>query len=53
MRKYSEYEFRTQPWFDQSKFDGFNWAIPMKTLAIYCFDLARPKSPGGRCVFRG
>jgi carbonic anhydrase len=38
MRKYSEYENRTQPWFDQSKFDGFNFAIPMKTLVIYCFD---------------
>ncbi|HEY4925137.1 MAG TPA: carbonic anhydrase [Roseiarcus sp.] len=38
MRKYGEYENRTQPWFDQSKFDGFNFAIPMKTLVIYCFD---------------
>jgi carbonic anhydrase len=38
MSKYSQYEFRTQSWLDQSKFDGFNWAIPMKTLVIYCFD---------------
>lgn len=38
MRKYSEYENRTQPWFDQSKFDGFNFAIPMKTLTIHCLD---------------
>jgi carbonic anhydrase len=38
MGKYSEYENRTQPWFDQSKFDGFNFAIPMKTLVIYCLD---------------
>jgi carbonic anhydrase len=36
--KYSEYEFRAQPWFDLSKFDGFNRFIPMKTMVIYCFD---------------
>jgi carbonic anhydrase len=36
--KYSEYEFRTQPWFDQDKFEGFNFAIPMKTMVIHCFD---------------
>jgi carbonic anhydrase len=35
---YSEYEFRTQPWFDQDNFDGFNFAIPMKTMVIHCFD---------------
>ncbi|HTW66276.1 MAG TPA: hypothetical protein VME17_16745 [Bryobacteraceae bacterium] len=43
MRKYSEFETRTQPWFDESWFDqfnfkGFNRAIPMKTLVIYCLD---------------
>ena len=38
MSKYSEFEFRTQPWFDQSKFQGFNQVIPMKTMVIYCFD---------------
>ncbi len=32
MGKYTEFETRTQPWFDESKFDGFNFAIPMKTL---------------------
>jgi carbonic anhydrase len=36
--KYSEYEFRTQPWFDVENFTGFNQAIPMKTLVIHCFD---------------
>jgi carbonic anhydrase len=36
--KYSEYEFRTQPWFDQDNFKGFNDAIPMKTMVICCFD---------------
>jgi carbonic anhydrase len=38
MEKYTEFETRTQPWFDESKFDGFNFAIPMKTLVIYCAD---------------
>jgi carbonic anhydrase len=35
---YSDYEFRTQPWFDQDNFKGFNFAIPMKTMVIHCFD---------------
>lgn len=38
MTNFSEYEFRTQPWFDQSKFDGFDAFIPMKTIVIFCFD---------------
>jgi len=38
MSKFSGYEFRTQPWFDQNKFEGWNQAIPMKTLVIHCFD---------------
>jgi carbonic anhydrase len=38
MEKYTEFETRTQPWFDESKFDGFNFAIPMKTMVIYCVD---------------
>jgi carbonic anhydrase len=38
MGKYSEFETRRQPWFDQSKFNGFNFAIPMKTMVIYCLD---------------
>jgi carbonic anhydrase len=29
---------RTQPWFDEAKFQGFNQAIPMKSLVIYCMD---------------
>ena len=38
MGKYSEYEFRNQPWFDKTTFEGSNKAIPMKTLVIHCFD---------------
>ena len=38
MGKYSEFETRTQPWFDESNFNGFNFAIPMKTMVIYCVD---------------
>ncbi len=38
MEKFSEFEFRTQPWFDQSKFQGFNQLIPMKTIVVHCFD---------------
>jgi carbonic anhydrase len=43
MAKYSEFEFRTQPWFeeswfDRSKFVGFTKLIPMKTIVIHCFD---------------
>ncbi|MDE5443299.1 carbonic anhydrase [Bradyrhizobium sp. CSA207] len=43
MVKYSEFEFRTQPWFeaswfDRSNFQGFSHFIPMKTIVIHCFD---------------
>ena len=38
MSKFSAYEYRTQPGFDQNKFEGANQAIPMKTLVIYSFD---------------
>lgn len=43
MKKYSEFEFRTQPWFDPAWFDrtnfqGFSHFIPMKTIVIHCFD---------------
>ena len=38
MNKFSGFEFRTQSWFDQNKFEGWNQVIPMKTLVIYCFD---------------
>lgn len=43
MTNYSEFEFRTQPWFhqywfDQSNFQGFSHFIPMKTIVIHCFD---------------
>ncbi|GGC66344.1 carbonic anhydrase [Undibacterium terreum] len=38
MKQFSEFEFRTQPWFDQENFEGFNFAIPMKTMVIHCFD---------------
>lgn len=54
MSKFSAYEYRTQPGFDQSKFEGANQAIPMKTLVIHCFDPSRGRDPaeGGR-VFWG
>jgi carbonic anhydrase len=38
MSNFKQFEFRTQPWFDQASFVGWNSAIPMKTLVIYCFD---------------
>jgi carbonic anhydrase len=38
MGKYTEFETRRQSWFDESKFNGFNFAIPMKTIVIYCVD---------------
>lgn len=38
MGQYSQFEFRTQPWFDEANFQGFNQAIPMKSLVIYCMD---------------
>jgi carbonic anhydrase len=38
MGKYSEFETRRQPWFDEPNFNGFNFAIPMKTMVIYCVD---------------
>ncbi|WPU99178.1 hypothetical protein SNE26_24505 [Mucilaginibacter sp. cycad4] len=38
MTNFSQFEFRNQPWFDQNNFEGWNNAIPMKTLVIYCFD---------------
>jgi carbonic anhydrase len=38
MGKYSQFETRTQPWFDPVHFEGFNQAIPMKTMVIYCLD---------------
>ena len=53
MRKYGEYENRTQPWFDQSKFDGFNFAIPMKTLVIYCFDPRAADIPQAVAAYLG
>jgi carbonic anhydrase len=43
--KYSEFEFRTQPWFDQDNFQGFNTAIPMKTMVICCFDPRASEAP--------
>jgi carbonic anhydrase len=38
MSDYSQYEFRNHPGFDQYDFQGFDKAIPMRTIAIYCFD---------------
>jgi len=58
MTKYNEFEFRTQPWFDQSWFDrsnfqGFSKFIPMKTIVIHCFDpRASEIPPGSGRLFR-
>lgn len=43
MTDFTQFEFRTQPWFDPSWFDhdnfqGFSQFIPMKTIVIHCFD---------------
>ncbi|HTI92730.1 MAG TPA: hypothetical protein VL727_19170 [Puia sp.] len=38
MTNFSEFEFRNIPGFDQNTFQGFDQAIPMKTIVIYCFD---------------
>ena len=38
MSQFSAYEYRTQPGFDQTTFEGASQAIPMKTLVIHCFD---------------
>ncbi len=38
MTKFSEFEFRNIPGFDQNNFQGLDQAIPMKTIVIYCFD---------------
>lgn len=38
MSKFSQYEWRNQPGYNPNVFHGFQQAIPMKTLVIYCFD---------------
>lgn len=43
MTEFSDFEFRTQPWFDaawfeRSNFQGFSHFIPMKTIVVHCFD---------------
>jgi carbonic anhydrase len=45
MGKYTEFETRKQPWFDEANFKGFNFAIPMKTLVIYCVDPRASDAP--------
>ena len=46
MGKYTEFETRTQPWFDESNFKGSNFAIPMKTPVISCVDPRASDRPG-------
>lgn len=53
MNKFSGFEFRTQPWFDQNKFEGWNQAIPMKTLVIYCFDPRAAEIPNAVAEYFG
>jgi carbonic anhydrase len=53
MGKFSQYEFRKQPWFDQDKFEGWNQVIPMKTLVIYCFDPRAVEIPQAVAAYFG
>jgi carbonic anhydrase len=53
MDRFSEYQFRTQPWFDQNKFEGWNQAIPMKTMVIYCFDPRAAEIPNAVAAYFG
>ncbi|WP_436535687.1 hypothetical protein [Actinoplanes sp. HUAS TT8] len=50
---FTEFEFRTQPWFDQSDFHGFNEAIPMKTMVIHCFDPRAAEIPAAVADYFG
>ena len=38
MAKFDEFQFRKQPWFDEANFQGFDQAIPLKSIVIHCFD---------------
>lgn len=53
MTDFSQFEFRTQPWFDQSNFQGFNHFIPMKTIVIYCFDPRAAEIPQAVAEYLG
>jgi carbonic anhydrase len=58
MTNYSEFEFRTQPWFEQSWFDrahfqGFSKFIPMKTIVIHCFDPRAAEIPQAVAAYFG
>lgn len=58
MAEYSEFEFRTQPWFEQSWFDrsnfqGFSKFIPMKTIVIHCFDPRAAEIPQAVATYLG
>lgn len=58
MTKYSEFEFRTQPWFDPAWFDrenfqGFSQFIPMKTIVIHCFDPRAAEIPEAVAAYFG
>lgn len=58
MTKYSEFEFRSQPWFDpawfdRSNFQGFSQFIPMKTIVIHCFDPRASEIPEAVAAYFG
>jgi len=53
MGKYTEFETRKQSWFDETNFKGFNFAIPMKTLVIYCVDPRASDIPEAVAKFFG
>ena len=53
MGKYTEFETRKQSWFDEANFKGFNFAIPMKTMVIYCVDPRASDIPEAVAEFFG
>jgi carbonic anhydrase len=53
MTNFSELEFRNQPWFDQNNFPGFDQAIPMKSIVIYCFDPRAAEIPNAVAEYFG
>ena len=54
MQKFSEFEFRTQPWFQQSAIQRFaRNLIPMKTLVIYCLDPRATEIPEAVAAYFG
>jgi len=53
MTDFKSFEFRTQPWFDEDNFQGFNAFIPMKTIVVSCFDPRANEAPNAVAEFFG